>query len=206
MLTKKNTSGPAVRCIALVALFVSLPHVGLAAETCWTRGPTQFADAVHTCVSSRLVSGGREFGPRQLADGDPRTMWCEGVHGHGIGESIVIRIDRGPAFRRLGIDGGSGTTGKIRSLRITTDTGVDTTVELGNRKGIQFLYLPKVQPHGWVKLTILGTYSSSSGGQHTCAAKVYADFEYEEELPSSKRGQPRRPLAPADNLQNLQRF
>ena len=30
------------------------------------------------------------YGPGQASDADPKTAWCEGVEGHGVGESLVV--------------------------------------------------------------------------------------------------------------------
>ncbi len=164
-----------------------------AGDTCWTQGSAQFFDAIHYCVSSVLEpQAGITYGPANLFDSDGnRSAWCEGVPGHGIGETITIRINGGSSFRRLWIRNGYGKSRKafnnnsrIKTIEITTDTGVQTTTELVDQNPAVPIYLPMVAEHGWVQLRILDVYPGARYAD-TCVDAVYPDFEYEESF--SKR-------------------
>lgn len=68
---------------------------------------------------------GGEPGPysvRNLADGNPKTCWAEGVKGHGIGEKIYLIVQGNP--RALKISNGYGKTpelyaknGRVKAFR-----------------------------------------------------------------------------------------
>lgn len=48
------------------------------------------------------AGGPAAYGPFRLRDGDPRTAWCEGVPGDGVGEIVIgpaIRLDRTAEIR-----------------------------------------------------------------------------------------------------------
>src|SRR5512133_1007437 len=38
---------------------------------------------------TRAGSAPTTYGPFRLSDGDPRTAWCEGVAGDGVGEVVI---------------------------------------------------------------------------------------------------------------------
>src|ERR1700681_2569298 len=106
-----------------------------AEELCWSGSGTQFVDAIRYCASSVLApQGGSTYEPKNLTDGNPATAWCEGAPGDGVGETLTIRIDGGLSFRRLLISNGDGKSsqtyannGRIRTLEITSDAGIQTT-------------------------------------------------------------------------------
>jgi len=174
--------------LANMALGSFTMTVSRAEEVCWTQGATQFAAATHYCVSSVLASqSGNTYGPENLADGDRRTAWCEGVKGNGIGESITIRIDEGPSFRRLVVSNGYGKSprvyannGRIKTVKITSDTGIQTTANLIDQNGELPVYLPGLARR-WVRLTILDVYPGERFAD-TCLDFVTPDFVYEEEI------------------------
>ncbi len=179
-------SGRAIAAVFLAstALSATASH---AREICWTQGATQFAAATHYCVSSVLApQSDSTYGPRNLADDDPRTAWCEGAQGNGIGESLTIRIDDGPPFRRLILKNGYGKSprvyennGRIRTVAITSDTGLQTTVDLADQNDERLVYLPGPAQR-WVRLTILDVYPGKRFAD-TCLGSAAADLVYEEE-------------------------
>lgn len=195
---------PLVTLPALALFAGTAAPIGSAAaqEVCWTEGGSQFAAATHYCVTSVLPpQDGNTYGPRNLADGSSATAWCEGVRGNGIGEAITIRIDDGPPFRRLLIRNGYGKSssvyadnGRIRTLAITTDTGVDTMAELVDQIGELPVYLPEPALR-WVRLEIVDVYPGARFAD-TCLDFVTPDFEYEEALVEER--QPQAPMRPLD--------
>lgn len=175
--------------LAIAAALVAAGLAGPArAETCDTFGPGQYYDAIHFCVSSELVGkDGRRYGPENLnRDG---AAWCEGVRGDGIGQSITLRVDGGSPFKRLWIANGYGKSdkafrdnGRIARLKITTDTGLATTVRLIDQAGEQPIMLPREGPWRWVRLTIAEVYRGARYAD-TCVSAVSADFEFSDNAP-----------------------
>ena len=179
--------------IAYATLFALLScgsNSAMAKEVCWREGPTQFADATHYCVSSVLSrQGSWDYGPRNLPDYFGSVgAWCEGGKGHGIGETITIHIERGPAFRRLRIKNGYGKSktafrnnGRLKLVRITLDTGINMSVRLRDLPQVQVIKWPLVAPHRWIRLEILAVYPGARY-KDTCVMALGPDFVYEEEL------------------------
>lgn len=124
--------------LAAAALLSAAPAA--AEETCTTVRHGQFFNAMQYCVSSVLApQGENSYGPANLTgwQANSAKAWCEGVPGHGIGETITIRIEGAVAFRRLLVGNGypkSSRTyrnnGRVKTLEITSDTGIKTLVNL----------------------------------------------------------------------------
>lgn len=173
--------------LAVPVFLAAASGTSAAKSICWTQGATQFVSAMHYCVSSVLAPQGRTtYGPGNLADGNSKTAWCEGVKGGGVGETVTIRINEGPTFRRMLIGNGYAKSrksftenGRVKTLRITTDTGVTTTVDLVDQAGMLPVYLPKPAQR-WVRLEIADVYPGTRFAD-TCLHFLTPDYEYEEE-------------------------
>ncbi len=70
----------------------------------------------------------RTYGPENLADGDPRTAWVEGVEGDGLGESLTLTLTRPRPLSAIGVRTGLCRSpdlyrknGRVAGLRITLD-------------------------------------------------------------------------------------
>jgi len=171
--------------------------VGAAAqETCWTAKNGQFFSAIHYCVSSVLAPQGRNtYCPGNLAqwEGDATRAWCEGVPGHGIGETITIRIEGAVPFRRLLVSNGYGksvaayaSNGRVKAVEIISDTGIRTTVQLADHTDMQRINLPKTA-QDWIRLKIVDVYPGARSTD-TCLSFLMPDFEHEEELLLKEQG------------------
>lgn len=187
-----------------------------ARETCWTMGSGQFFDAMHYCVSSFLPKSSKSrYGPRNLSgiEGGKHLAWCEGVRGDGIGQTITIRVNNGSSFSRLQIGNGYGKTrksyrenGRIKDVRITTNSGIDTTTRLPDQNGILPFFLPASAEYKWVRLEILSVYRGSRY-RDTCLDFVMPDFEYDEQLLQSRQNPPdvpapvREPVVPSPDME-----
>jgi hypothetical protein len=168
----------------------------VAQETCWTERNGQFFRAIHYCVSSVLAPQGENtYGPENLArwEGNSSKAWCEGVPGHGIGETITIRIEGGGAFRRLLVANGYGKSsrtytnnGRVKTVEITADTGFTATVHLLDKSETLPVSLPKLAQN-WIRLKIIDVYPGERFAD-TCLSFVTPDFEYEEELLLRQQG------------------
>ena len=174
--------------VGLAAVLAAIPRAD-ASEQCYTTGPGQFADAIHYCVSSVLPSqAGNAYGPESLADDDPATAWCEGARGQGVGETITLRIDRGPSFSRLLVGNGYGKSARSYSdnsrpnlVEITTDRTPPARFRLIDQNGILPVPLMASAPYQWVRLEILSKKKKKKY-QDTCMDFLAPDFEYDEML------------------------
>jgi hypothetical protein len=194
--TRRMVLGAAQVLAGLVLVLTMTWRLAPAAaeEICWTGGGTQFVDAIRYCPSSVLApQGASTYGPKNLTDGNPATAWCEGAPGHGFGETITIRIDGGPPFRRLLISNGDGKSsqtsannGRIKTLEITSDAGIQTIASLIDQNGLLPVHLLKPARH-WVQLKIIDVYPGDRFAD-TCLADVTPDYEYEEELLQGEQG------------------
>ncbi|MDQ2090070.1 NADase-type glycan-binding domain-containing protein [Marimonas arenosa] len=171
------------------AVLLSAPAPATAEETCFTQGSGQFAFAIHTCVSSTLApQAGNSYGPRNLSDGNPRTAWCEGERGPGIGETITLFIDDGAPFRRLLVANGYGKSpetfrknGRPKLVEITTDRTPPTQLVLADQPGLLPVPLIRSAEYQWVRLRILSVYPGTRYDD-TCLGFIGPDFEYDEWL------------------------
>lgn len=184
------------RAVPMVAVLLGFASGGASAEVCWTEGSAQFYSALHYCVSSRLPpQGGWTYGPRNLSRADDGGQaWCEGVDGHGIGETMTLRIEGGSAFRRILIANGYGKSrdayeanGRVAELEITSDTGMHTRVRIVDQNPVVPVYLPYPAEHKWLRLRILDVHPGTRY-RDTCVDFVGPDFEHEEMLLQRSQG------------------
>lgn len=184
----RRRTGSVVGVLVLAgSMILATGGTSAAKSICWTLGATQFVAAMHYCVSSVLAPQGQAtYGPRNLADGNSNTAWCEGVEGAGVGQELTIRVNEGPAFRRMLIGNGYAKSrkaftenGRVKTLEITTDSGVTTTVDLIDQANALPVYLPE-PARRWVRLKIVEVYPGERFAD-TCLHLVTPDYEYEEE-------------------------
>ena len=189
---------PPIRSIAFwatcagvgAALAVSATLPAAARETCWAAEHGQFFNEMQYCVSSVLAPQGETiYEPENLArwDGDAAKAWCEGVPGPGIGETITIRIEGAVAFRRLLVANGYPKSlpsytdnGRIKTVEITSDTGISARLNFPDRSDIVPVDLPGMAQK-WIRLKIVEVYPGDRFAD-TCLSFLTPDFEYEEEL------------------------
>jgi len=165
-----------------------------AQEVCWTGRHGQFFNAIHYCVSSVLApQAGNTYGPENLASGNAGAAWCEGASGHGIGESIMIRVEGGSAFRRLSVGNGYGkssqtyaSNGRVKTVELSADTGFTTIVNLADRSDLATVNLPALA-RDWIRVKIVEVYPGRRFAD-TCMHFLMPDFEYEEELLLKEQG------------------
>lgn len=187
-----NARDHALICGALLGLLAT-PAV---AETCWTGREGQYFNSIQYCVSSVLApQAGNTYGPDHLADWDTdaRAAWCEGAKGHGIGETITIRVKGGPAFRRLLVGNGYNkspqtyaSNGRVKTVEITADTGMSAVVNLADRSDLTPVDLP-APAHDWIRVKILDAYPGEKFAD-TCVSFLMPDLEHEEELLQKDQG------------------
>jgi hypothetical protein len=181
----RQAAGLILACIATSA----------AAETCWTGRQGQYFNSIQYCVSSVLApQAGNTYGPEHLAgwDTDKSGAWCEGARGPGIGETITIRIEGGPDFRRLLVGNGYNKSpasydnnGRVNTLEITTDTGIRTRVDLADLNEVTPVDLPGAA-HGWVRAKILDVYPGAKFSD-TCLSFLMPDLEHEDVKPEEQQ-------------------
>jgi hypothetical protein len=115
-----------VRSIVVMAVGL-LGSVGAlpAAETCHSYG-TQYGD-FRICVSSVLASRDGRHGPQHLSGGSNEGAWCEGVPGHGSGETITEHLKPAMAVSSVVIVNGYNKSpatfqenGRVKRARLET--------------------------------------------------------------------------------------
>ena len=101
---------------------------------------------------------------------------------------IELNIDRGSEFRRLLIQNGyrkSAETyynnSRLRTIDISTDTGVGGRVTLPDQPNMVAVQLPAVGKYRVVRIKIVDVYPGEKYGD-ICLDYLMPDFEYEEEL------------------------
>lgn len=195
--TRRITTAAAHTCAGFVLAFTLAGAAPAAArETCWSGYHAQFYNSIQYCVSSVLApEGGATFGPENLAqwqDNDIRA-WCEGAPHFGLGETITIRVEGGPAFRRLAVSNGNGkspetyaNSARVKTVDIIADTGLKATLDFPDKTGLVTIDLPKMAKN-WIQLKIVDVYPGN-GAPNTCLSFLMPDFEYEEELLLRQQG------------------
>jgi hypothetical protein len=167
-----------------------------AAKTCWTNDYGQFFNKIEYCVSSVLApEGDTSFGPDHLAklERDAGHAWCDGGPNFGLGETIRIKVDNGPAFRRLLVGNGYAKSpetyanyGRVKKVEITGDSGLKATLDFPDRGDLVPIDLPKMAKE-WIELKIADVYPGDVV-LNTCLGFLTPDFEYEEELLLKEQG------------------
>lgn len=181
--------------VAATCLLANSAQPAVAREQCFTIGAAQFMNALHYCTSTTLSSqSGNSYGPANLADGDSRTAWCEGVPGPGLGETITLHIDGGSSFQRLLIGNGYGKSNKSyrqnnrpRMIEISTDSTPPTRLELLDQNSPVPVPLMGSREYKWVQIKILSVYRGDTYDD-TCVDFVTPDFEYDEMLLQQSQG------------------
>jgi hypothetical protein len=168
------------------ALLTCLAHVidARAEEACWASGGGQFFDGIKYCVSSvRPPAGDASFGPENIfRSPESGKGWCAAGE-TGVGATVSIRVYNGAEFRSLlvvngiaAVNGAATASRRIRTLEISTDTGVSTTVTLADQRALQSVPLPKQAKHGSVTLRIAELYPGADAAT-ACLGYLSPDFE-----------------------------
>jgi hypothetical protein len=196
--TLRITPFAAHACAGLVLAMMTISGSPPAAaqQKCWAGHGGQFYRSIEYCVSSvRAPEGGNTYGPENLVrwEGGPAKAWCEGVEGYGLGETIMIRIENGPAFRRLLVSNGDGTSpeifannGRVRTVEITSDTGIKATIDFPDKNEMLPVNIPGMAQK-WIQFKIVDVYPGERS-PNTCLTLLLADVEYEEELLLREQG------------------
>ena len=85
-------------------------------------------------TSSELAaSKGKTYSGKNLIDGDFKTVWCEGVKGEGVGETITLKLEKKQLVSGIQI-----CNGYTASYDLYTSNGVltDVKVDFGNGKTV----------------------------------------------------------------------
>ncbi len=148
------------------------------------RGPARAPGARASSVYRPV--GGARHDPALVLDGDPRTAWCEGAPGVGIGEWIEVRprCAHGKGVCKVAIENGWGrgaetwaTSGRVSKLRFTScvNPGDGTVVDVRDTLDRQEFRLDEPLPGpACVRLVILGARSGRDGEQDVCLSEVIA--------------------------------
>ena len=186
-----------------VGLILGLIATPTAADTCWTGRQGQFFTSIQYCVSSVLApQAGNTYGPENLANwfGNRAAAWCEGASGNGVGETITIRVEGGPLFRRLQVGNGYSKSaqtytnnGRVKTVEVTADTGLRVKLNFDDRSDLTPVDLMG-PAREWIRLRIVDVYPGAKFTD-TCLSFLMPDFEHEEAQPEEHEpaGPPQAP-------------
>ncbi len=144
-----------------------MPRPTASSETClegdYNGGEVRF------CVDSVLdPQSGNKYGPANLFDDNPETAWVEGVSGKGEGQRLSFDFAGTRDVATLYLMNGYAKSdrtftrnARIRDLRITGSTGVQSSLTLGDQAGWQAFDLPGFTGQNWIQMEILSTYAGT---------------------------------------------
>lgn len=146
---------------------------------------TQVFKSASWCTSSMLKTDENNFGPENFLND---SVWCEGVDGYGIGETIEISYEkypsdsRNPAFSAIFLANGDDSSAanyisysRVKTILVETDLGDRWTLDVKDERGYQSISFGQEIAPKWFRITILDVYP----GQYyedTCISYVGADF------------------------------
>jgi hypothetical protein len=168
------------RCLAVMALAIGLanpPVASSAQEACHEYG-TEFGD-FRECVSSVLPpQGGKNYGPEHLI-GSSGGAWCEGVPGHGVGQTITFHQSPAHVIATIVFVNGYAASektfrdnGRVKRVRIETSGGYKREVNLKDTRDVQKIKLSPSRV-AWIRSTILDVYPGNKH-QDTCVTTLSA--------------------------------
>jgi len=170
------TSGP---CLMATALAVGLAGTtALAAqEVCHSYG-TEFGD-FKKCASSVLPpQGSKDYGPEQL-NASAGGAWCEGVPGHGVGQTITFHQKPAHVIATIVFVNGYAASektfrenGRVKRMRIETSGGYKREIDLKDTRDVQKIKLSPSRV-SWIRSTILDVYPGDKH-QDTCITTLSA--------------------------------
>ena len=175
----------------LVVGLCALASAATAGEYCVYGGGTQAFRSSEACASSFLnPQNGNRYDIRSLFDGNTDTAWCEGVKGHGIGETIYFEWADAAPLKGLFITNGYTKNketwtknARIRELGIRVwdrswPKGRSFTIRLQDSPLEEEILLPwRVNNPERLRLTIKSVYPGSKW-QDTCVSEVWANFGF----------------------------
>lgn len=168
----------------MLVLFVPTSAVAESrAEQCVDMGPTQYFDAMSTCVTSVLASqGSNRYGPEQLSD--ESGAWCEGSTGDGLKEEIRFYFLNSAApmffYIRNGYVKSSnafGQNGRVAAFKLSDDAGNAKVIYLEDTPDEQLIYVPwDREDIVWIQFEIREVFRGSKY-RDTCISQLGPDFE-----------------------------
>lgn len=137
------------------------------------------------CVSSMLApqQDGDKYGPENFAGGEGGRVWCEGVTGYGIGETVSIHFKPAVRVQEFTLRNGNPKTpdayknnSRVKQLRIHTSDGFATVVTVPDKPDDHVIRLPRAAKPQWVRFSIVDVYPGARGAD-TCIAGILPNLE-----------------------------
>jgi len=146
---------------------------------------TQIFKSASWCTSSMLITDENDYGPENFLND---SVWCEGVDGYGIGETIEVSYDkypsdsRNPAFAAILLANGDDRSAanyinysRVKTILVETDLGDSWTLDVKDQRGHQSISLGQEIAPKWFRITILDVYPGNYY-EDTCLTYIGADF------------------------------
>jgi len=170
----KNPNTPSVTIVLLAFVLASLASCGQA----WSGSSADYGPTVIDIrASSTRKANPNRYSVLNFLIPDGPHPWIEGKRGSGVGESITFTLAKTSLIRNLVIKNGHGKSfyshNRVRTLKISTDSGKQVNVTLKNMKRPQSIHLPKDFLAKELRFTILSVYRRNA---HT--AIHYINFDY----------------------------
>lgn len=134
---------------------------------------TQYQSPSWVSASSRAdFFQGEEsaYAPRHVVDGDPLTVWAEGVPGDGAGEWLRFRFGKAVPVSRVALQAAAaGGFARPKEVRVVFDDASTRTFTLANDATLQAFAVAPAVTSGSMDLEIVSTYG---GAEMTALAEV----------------------------------
>lgn len=169
-------------CAALAALATLWAPAAAAQSAGWPMSRPRIE-----VVASSQFGSGEDFAAWRVVDGWATGLWCEGVPGSGLGQTLELRLDEPRALARVEVLGGSLVSGEhfvandvpVRwSLKSDAgakaeglDAALSSSAPADGPSGVTRLALPDSRPVRSLLLTMTGVVERD-GPHHGCVSEV----------------------------------
>jgi uncharacterized caspase-like protein len=132
-------------------------------ESCGQSGNDLF------CASSALKQQGKNtYKPTNLADHNRQTAWVEGRSGYGIGEWVVVELERAKTIRGIELSNGYTKSGdifkknsRVQEMEVILSSGRTWRITVKDTDQSQYVPLEDAGEATWVQLRILSVFKGS---------------------------------------------
>lgn len=142
-------------------------------------GKKYYFDFKNYKVAASSTLQGGSYGAQNVLDDDPATAWIEGAKGDGVGESLLLTLNKPTKVSQVGIMGGYGKSkniyfanNRVAELKVVINDSYTITRSLYDAMTLQFLdvgnYSKEVKT---IKLMITKIYKGTKYDD-TCISEI----------------------------------